>query len=131
MDGFADTNVGATAANIAHAAGNVLVTGLWIVVQQIDGGHDLAALAVSALRNVLVDPGLLHGMEFPARRGQAFNGGYPLAGDTRGFAGAGFMGAAVDVNRARPATTDSTTELGAGQPEVIAKYPEQWCILIA
>src|SRR5215469_4340070 len=31
--------------------------------QEVDGHHHHAALAVAALRNLLVDPGLLHGMQ--------------------------------------------------------------------
>ena len=63
MDGLADALVGAAAADVAaHGVVDVGVGGFRFLREQRDRGHDLAGLAVAALRNVFLDPGLLHGM---------------------------------------------------------------------
>ena len=63
VDGRADALVGAAAADVAgHRGVDVGVGGLRLRGEQRRGRHDLAGLAVAALRHVELDPGLLHRM---------------------------------------------------------------------
>ncbi len=74
MDGFAHANVSATAAEIAvHGGIDLLVGWLGSALQQGRGGHDLAGLAVAALGDIHVNPGLLERMRVVGR--EAFDGG--------------------------------------------------------
>src|SRR5260370_12873666 len=85
MDGLADSLVGAAAADVAaHGIVDVGVGGLGFFREQRDRGHNLARLAIAALRNLFLHPALLHLMA--AIGGQAFNGRNfltPNAGDWR------------------------------------------------
>ena len=64
VDRRADAPVHAAAADVAlHRAVDGGVVGVRVGVEQGDGGHDLAGLAVAALRDLLVDPGLLDRMQ--------------------------------------------------------------------
>src|SRR5579863_6974274 len=75
MDGAADTHIGAAAADIArHRRVNVGIVGIGRAVQKRGGRHDLAGLAIAALRHVFRDPGLLHLVQLAVLR-KAFDGG--------------------------------------------------------
>src|SRR5262249_14099940 len=56
---------------------------------------------------------------------QAFDGGHRLAGRGRDRDAAGADRSTVNVQSAGPALRNATAELGAGEPELIADYPEQ------
>src|SRR6202051_4100108 len=73
LEGAAPTDIG----DIGLYGG---VGRLWFVLEQIHHRHDHAALAVAALRHVVVEPSLLHGGELAADR-EALDGGDLLAGD--------------------------------------------------
>src|SRR5205814_3879055 len=60
VHGLADPLIGPAAADIGHRRVDVRVGRLGIFLQQRCGGHDLAGLAVAALRYVDRGPGLLH-----------------------------------------------------------------------
>src|ERR1700759_3205497 len=61
MDGTADADVSPAAADIArHRRIDVGIAGIGREGQQRRGRHDLAGLAIAALRNVFGDPCLLH-----------------------------------------------------------------------
>src|SRR2546430_13391482 len=61
VDRGADPFVGAAAADVArHRGVDVGVGGVGVAREQRGGGHDLARLAVAALRHVERDPRLLH-----------------------------------------------------------------------
>src|SRR5471030_264139 len=63
VDGGADPLIGAAAADItAHGVVDVGVAGRLVRLEQRGGAHDLAALAVAALRHIDLDPRLLHGL---------------------------------------------------------------------
>jgi hypothetical protein len=63
LDGGDDAMVGPAAADIAvHVGDDVGAAGLGILRQQLGRLHDLAGLAVAALRHFFHDPGLLQGM---------------------------------------------------------------------
>src|SRR5690606_9049904 len=61
LDGGADAAVGAAAADVAaHRGVDLRLGGTRVLLQQRGGAHDLAGLAVAALRHVPGDPGVLH-----------------------------------------------------------------------
>src|SRR5690349_1646449 len=63
LDRAHDALIGAAAANIgAHMLDNLLAARLRIVFEEIGRAHDLAGLAVAALRHALGEPGFLHRM---------------------------------------------------------------------
>jgi len=63
MNRLTNSGVGATTANIGDIAIDVLVTGLRVAFQEVDGCHDLTGLTIAALRYVMLKPCLLHGMQ--------------------------------------------------------------------
>src|SRR5947199_6868826 len=73
MHGRADALIGAAATDIGHRLVDVLVGRLRLAGEQRGGGHDLAGLAIAALRYVDRGPRLLHGMRGVGRE--------PLDGD--------------------------------------------------
>ena len=87
--------------------------------------HDLPGLAVTALRDVLFDPGLLHGRQRRALRRQTLDRRDLLA--DRGGRGhlAGLNGCAVQVHRAGAALADAATVFRADQAKRVAQDPKQ------
>src|SRR5260370_11997021 len=62
LDRFTDPHVRGAAAEVAaHRLLDLLVVRPGSGLEQRDRAHDLTALAVAALHDVFVDPGLLHG----------------------------------------------------------------------
>ena len=60
MNGGADAGIGATATQIAlHGRVDFSVRRAGDLGQQCGGLHDLAGLTIPALRNLMIDPGLL------------------------------------------------------------------------
>ena len=85
LDGAHDARIGAAAADVAvHVGDDLLARRLLVLRQQLGRLHDLAGLAVAALRHLLGDPGLLQRMA--AGRRQALDGGDLLALDLRDMA---------------------------------------------
>src|SRR5205085_8810252 len=62
MHRFADALVSAAAADVGHRLVDIGVGRLRLFLQERGGGHDLAGLAIAALRHVDCGPGLLHRM---------------------------------------------------------------------
>src|SRR5687767_13152387 len=99
LDGRPDPVIGPAAAQVAaHNLVDVVVGGFGVLLEEEDGLHDLAGLAVAALSNVIVDPGLLDGVKLAAL-GDALDGGHAVSGDTAQGGDAGPPGGAVDVGR--------------------------------
>src|SRR5580704_9548576 len=98
--------------------------------EQRGRAHYLARLAVSALRHVLLDPSLLHGME-PAAPRQALDGRDPTAFHRRDRCHAGAHRGAVHVHGASTAEGHAAAELRAGKIEIFAQHPEERLVLIA
>ena len=65
MDCAAYLMVGAAAADVGHRRVDLVVARLRRVPEQRHRRHDLAGLAVAALRRLRVDPGLLHRVQAP------------------------------------------------------------------
>src|SRR5450830_840665 len=63
LDGGADAVVGAATANVAaHGVFDVGIAGVLVGAQQRGGTHQLARLAIAALRHIVRNPGFLQRM---------------------------------------------------------------------
>src|SRR4051812_31439566 len=98
-----------------------ILGGIGVLGEQRRRLHDLAGLAVAALRDLLENPGLLQGMI--ALGGQTFDGGDLLAERVADRRLAGANGLAVDVNRAGAAETCAATEFRTGHLQLLADDP--------
>src|SRR5690349_4773621 len=123
MDGGANALIGPAAANVRHGGVDIRVGRMRILGEQRSGRHDLARLAVAALRHVLLDPRLLHRLRAILR--EAFDGRHLFPGDGRDGQHAGARGDAVQVDGARAALRDAAAELRAGEAERVPQHPEQ------
>src|SRR4029077_11618247 len=124
-DRGADSEVGAAATEVpGHGLVDLVVGGVAVRRQQRGRGNHLTGLAVPALRDVKADPGVL---DLLARRGLSdrFDRRDALAlGDLhRGHTRADRL--AVEVHGTGAASGDAAAELGAGEADHIAQYPEQ------
>src|SRR5262249_54618601 len=86
--------------------------------------HDHAALAIAALRHVVVDPGLLHLVQ-PASLGEALDGGDLLALHRANGQRAGTHRLAVHVHGACAALSYAAPVLGASQADLLPNHPQQ------
>src|SRR5258705_9489676 len=112
------------AADVGHRFVDVLVARIRIFPQQRRGRHDLARLAIAALRHVEFQPRLLHRMR--ALRRQAldrddFVGRFHRADGNRARA----PHFAVDVHGTRAALRDAATIFGAGESDLLANHPQE------
>jgi hypothetical protein len=129
LDGCADALVGATATDVAgHGSVDVGIAGLFVLLQQGRGAHDLARLAIAALRDVLGDPCILHGLAH-CICSDIFDCGNFLArccGDGQHAAARGY---AIDMYGAGATLGHAAPKLRAGEIEAVAQYPEQGCVV--
>src|SRR6266849_4279931 len=123
VDRLANPLVSAAPADVGHRLINLSVAGAPVLGQEHRGGHDLPGLAVTALRHVLRDPCALHRVIAVLR--QALDGG-DLPG-THGGHRCHTRPSRFTVQQrgAGAALGDPTAELGAGEPQRVAKHPEQ------
>ena len=122
-----DAHVGSAPAKIAvHGFVDLFVGRLGMFREQCRSRHDLSRLAVAALRNVYIPPGLLQRM--CAVRRKTFNGENARVGCGRYGRESRTNGLAVQVHRASAALTDSTAVFCSVQVEHIANDPKQWCV---
>ena len=124
LDGADDLQIGAAAADIAvHVLDDVVARRVLVGREQRRRLHDLAGLAVAALRHLLGDPGLLQRMAAVGR--QSLDGGHGLSRDQRQRHRARAHRLAVDMHRAGAAGGDAAAEFGAGEFEMLAQHPKQ------
>src|SRR5262245_33193751 len=97
VNGGADALVAAATANIGDGGVDLLFARARLVLEQRGHRHDHAALAIAALRDIEIEPRLLHGMQ-DAVRLQAFDGGDPPVGDRAHRQRTGPYRPAVDVH---------------------------------
>src|SRR5262249_47724352 len=95
-----------------------------LVLEQRRHRHDHPALAIAALRNVVIEPGLLHLVQRAVLR-QPFDRGDLPAGDRAQRHRARAHRNAVDMDGAGAALGDAAAVLGAGQPDRVAQHPQQ------
>jgi len=123
LNGREDPRVRAAAADVAaHGVRNLLFGRIGSRLQQAYRRHDLASLAIAALRDVIGNPGRLHR---PADRigFHAFDGGELAAGGHGDGRQTGSHGRTVDMHRTGAAQGHAAAELGAGHAQFIAQDP--------
>src|SRR5205807_9754889 len=123
VDRRPDALIGAAAANVGHRGVDVGVRGVRLLGEQRRRGHDLARLAVAALRHVFRDPRPLYGVGAVLR--QAFDRGDALVGDSRNGQHARSGRRAIQMHRTRAALGDAAAELRACETERVAQHPEE------
>src|SRR5271156_585888 len=123
LDGGANALIGPTAANVAvHRTIDVGVGGMRALFQKRRGLHDLASLAVAALRHVERPPSCLNGV-IPLRV-KALDGGDRLGVRVADRGHARSDGLAIEMHRAGAGGGHAAAELGASKPEDVAQIPE-------
>jgi len=124
MNGLADAQVGAAAAQIAaHGFVDFRIGWLGVFGEERGGRHDLARLAVATLRNIQFHPGLLQSMRGVGR--EAFDGGDVSINGSPERRHAGALWLSIDVNGTSAALANPATVFGAVKVENIAQHPQQ------
>src|SRR5262245_34806252 len=124
LDRAHDALIGAAATDIrAHVLDDLVARGLGVLLQEIGRTHDLAGLAVAALRHSLGEPGFLHRMTAAGR--QAFDGGDRFVREFGELRLAGIGALAVDMYHAGAAQAGAAAELGTGKLQAFTHNPEQ------
>ena len=114
MNSFADARVGSAAAEISrHGVINVGIRWVCVHGEQRRGAHHLSRLAVTALRDLHLEPRALHGMREVGR--QPLDGRDALALDRPQRSDARAEGVAVNMHSTRAAKRHAAAELRAGQ----------------
>lgn len=125
VDGGAYAKIRPAATKVAgHGIVDIFIAGIGFVVQQRNGGHNLSALAITALGNLFVNPGLLNRVQFSILS-DSLDGGNLFANGSRDGGAAGSDGRSIEVNGAGAALGDAAAEFGSIQSEVIADNPKQ------
>src|SRR3954470_7409866 len=124
MYSLADALIGPAAADVGHRLIDVGVSRLGLFLEQRGSGHNLAGLAIAALRHVNRGPGLLHRMRGIGREALDRNDLVArLHGRERDRAGA--LHLAIDVHRAGAALRNAAAIFRPGQADLFADHPEQ------
>src|SRR6267143_1017921 len=130
LDSLADSHISATAADVPrHGGVDIAIGRVGLGGEQRRRGHDLAGLAIAALRHLQLDPGLL---DLLAGRGGAdgLDRSDALAGRGRDRRDARAHRLAIKMDRARAAQSEAATEFRAGHAEHIAQHPEQRRVVV-
>lgn len=130
QNGLPDAVVGPAAADVADRVEvglGDLAPGLPGPADLRHGGHDLPGLAVAALGDVEVEPGLLHRVELaPDGVRETLDGGdLVVLREILDGHGAGRERLAVEVARTGPADADPAAVLGTGDAEDVPEDPEE------
>jgi len=130
FDCFADAHIGPATADIAgHGVVDIGIARVRVARQQRRSGHDLPRLAVAALDDLAIEPGLL---DFGARRRRAngLDGRDVRIADAVDRSDTGAGGDAVDMHSARAAQGQAAAKLRAGHAEHIAQHPQEWGVAV-
>src|SRR6202011_4403504 len=130
LDRFANADIGPAAADVAgHRVVDIGIRRMRVAGQERRSGHDLARLAVPALNDLPVEPGLL---DLGARRCRAdCLDRCDLGGaDAVYRSDTGTGDDAVDMHRAGAAESCAAAELGAGHAEHVAQHPQKRSIAV-
>src|SRR5690606_10583059 len=103
-----------------HAGTNFGVGRVWIPIEQRPGRQDLAALAIAALGHLLVDPGLLQGIELAVPR-EAFER-RDLTADRRGGSHARAGRYTIHQHGADAALAEPAAEPRSLEVEIVAQH---------
>src|SRR5713226_1721651 len=128
VNGLAHLLEGAAPADIGDGFVNFLVRRLRLFGEQRRYSHDHAALAVSALRNVVGNPGLLNLVQCAVGR-QPFDSGDFLVDGIAERHAAGSRRNAVDMNGAGAALGYAAAVFSAGQTGILPDRPKQRSIV--
>src|SRR5262249_10786402 len=115
---------GAATADIGDGRVDVGIGGLGLVLEQRRHRHDHPALAVAALRHVVIEPGLLHLVQRAVLRQPLDRGDLPPRGRARRHRARAHRNA-VDMDGAGAALGDAAAILGTGQSDRVAQHPQQ------
>src|SRR6478609_1229028 len=115
---------GAAPANVGDLLVDIGVGRLRLELEQLGDGHDHAALAITALRHVVVDPGLLHLVQHTVL-GEALDRRDLGVDRSAHRERAGPCRHAIHVHGAGAALRDAAAVLGAGEADVLPDRPEQ------
>src|SRR5882672_11106332 len=130
LDSLADAHISAAATDVSgHGGVDVAIARVGVGREQGRRGHDLAGLAIAALRDLQRDPGLLD-LLAGWSGADGLDRGDALAGRGRDRRDARAHGLAVDVHRARAAQRHAAAEFRAGHPEHIAQHPQQRRVVV-
>src|SRR6185295_7609741 len=124
VDCLADLLEGPASADIGDGLVDVLVGRLRLLLQKGCDRHDHAALAIAALRHIIVHPGLLHLVQ-RAIAGEPLDRGDLLADGLADRDAAGAHRYPIDMDGAGAALCNAASVFGAGQPDVLADCPKQ------
>src|SRR5215469_7117050 len=126
LDRLADTDIGAAAADVScHRRVDVGVVRMRRVRKQRRRRHDLTGLAIAALNDFQIQPGLLD-RGSRARSADALDRGDAAIADGADRQQTGAQRFALYVYGAGTALRDAAAEFGAGHAEYIAQHPKQW-----
>src|SRR5262249_27753371 len=123
-----DAEIGHAAADVpGHRFINVLVGRFLLASQKRGGGHDLPRLAVAALNDIEPVPRILHRFGHAVRLtgGQSLDGSDLLAGYRGDWRDARASRLPVKMHRTCAAQCHAAAELGTGEIEIVAQYPQQ------
>ena len=123
MNGFPDPRIGAATTDIRDRPVDNIIIRIGIFSQQSRNTHDHARLTITALRNLLIDPCLLHRVQ-PILTGQAFDRRYSFALQVRNRQYAGSHRLAIDMDRAGTALRDPASVFCTGKLQNIAQCPQ-------
>src|SRR5271167_539662 len=124
VDSLAHLLEGAAAADIGNGLVDVLVGRLRLLLQKGRHRHDHAALAITALGDVVIDPGLLHLVQ-GAVACESFDRGDLLADSLADRDPAGPRRDTVDMDGAGAALCNAATVFRAGEADILPDSPEQ------
>src|SRR6266436_2662862 len=125
LDRFANADIGPTAADVTgHRVVDIGIRRMWVAGKERRSGHDLSRLAVAALNDLPVEPGLL---DLGARhcRADCLDRRDLGGADAVDLGNAGTGGDAVDMHGAGAAERHAAAELRAGHAEHVAQHPKQ------
>src|SRR4051794_32392984 len=126
VHGRDDVGISAATADIsAHELADRSVAFGMPFIHTADGRHDLSRRAIAALKGVMLDEGLLHGMQLAVWTRNPFDRCDRMILDARRKSEARQHAPPVDQHRAGAALSLVATLLGAGQPQVLTQRIEQ------
>src|SRR6516225_5174325 len=126
LDCLADADIGAAAADVAcHGSVDVRIIRVRRVSEQSRRRHDLTRLAIAALDDFQIQPGLLY-LRSAWIGAHAFDRGDGAVADRTDRQQARADRLAVDMHRASAALRNAAAEFGAGHAKHIAQHPQQW-----
>src|SRR5438270_6066894 len=127
LNGADDALIGPAAADVgAHMFDDFFAGRRRLLSEQVGRAHDLAGLAIAALRHALGEPGLLQRMRRIRR--ETLDRRHCSARDLVKLRLAGEGALAVNMHHAGTAQACPATKFGAGQLETFPDHPQQRCL---